>query len=157
MQSTSSIEMKQRCSRTWHSLILIRFVLRKTHTKSHRLRSEPETCDHSVSVSSKMIEKPVFFCNTDHHHLVSSFSYAFQRLAAQGSDEIEKFWKCDSNQYKSVQNSGATEPKTQPSRKSDGICRWLYCWLWETRLLYPLPANGKESSNRITGTLWTLL
>ena len=67
----------------------------------------------------------------------------------QGSDELDLYWSWDNNQDKAVQNTGATEPKTQSSRNSDGICRWLYPWSLTLRNRTDLPCKCRRSKYSI--------
>ena len=62
----------------------------------------------------------------------------------QDSDDIEVYWCWDSHQGKAVQNTGLTEPKTQTSRNTDGLCRWFFLRVWGTGPIYPIPANAKN-------------
>ena len=44
----------------------------------------------SVSISSNLIEEPIFICNSDPHHLVTSFVGALENLASQSKAKIKK-------------------------------------------------------------------
>ena len=43
----------------------------------------------SVSVSPSLIREPIFFCNTDPHHLVSSFIITLEGLATHSKVEMK--------------------------------------------------------------------
>ena len=43
----------------------------------------------SVSISSKLIPEPIFLCNSDPRHLVSSFISALEGLATQSKAQME--------------------------------------------------------------------
>ena len=42
----------------------------------------------SVSISSNLIPEPIFFCNAEPHHLISSFITAFEGLATQSKAQM---------------------------------------------------------------------
>ena len=48
----------------------------------------------SVSISSNLVKEPIFLCNSDPHHLITSFIGAFENLALQ-SKAIMKSLFCD--------------------------------------------------------------
>ena len=43
----------------------------------------------SVSISSNLVEEPIFFCNSDPHHLIASFIGALENLASQSKALIK--------------------------------------------------------------------
>ena len=43
----------------------------------------------SVSISSNLVEEPVFLCNSDPHHLVASFIGALENLASQSKPKMK--------------------------------------------------------------------
>ena len=46
----------------------------------------------SVSISSNLVEEPIFFCNSDPHHLVASFIGALESLASQSKAKMKNFF-----------------------------------------------------------------
>ena len=46
----------------------------------------------SVSISSNLVEEPIFICNSDPHHLVASFIGALENLAAQSNAKIKNLF-----------------------------------------------------------------
>ena len=46
----------------------------------------------SVSFSSKLVEEPIFFCNSDPHHLVESFIGALEKLASQTQAKMKNLF-----------------------------------------------------------------
>ena len=46
----------------------------------------------SVSISSNLLEEPIFFCNSHPHHLVASFIGAFGNLASQSKAKMKNFF-----------------------------------------------------------------
>ena len=46
----------------------------------------------SVSISSKLVEEPIFLCNSDPHHLVASFIGALKNLASQRKAKMENLF-----------------------------------------------------------------
>ena len=46
----------------------------------------------SVSISSNLVEEPIFLCNSDPHHLVASFIGAFENLASQSKAKIKNLF-----------------------------------------------------------------
>ena len=44
----------------------------------------------SVSISSNLVEEPIFLCNFDPHHLVASFTGTLEKLASQGKPKLKK-------------------------------------------------------------------
>ena len=43
----------------------------------------------SVSISSNLVEEPIFLCNSDPHHLVASFIGANEKLASQSKPKMK--------------------------------------------------------------------
>ena len=43
----------------------------------------------SVSISSNLVEEPIFLCNSDPHHLVASFIGALENLASQSKAKLK--------------------------------------------------------------------
>ena len=46
----------------------------------------------SVSISSNLVEEPIFLCNSDPHHLVSSFIGALENLASQSKAKMKNLF-----------------------------------------------------------------
>ena len=46
----------------------------------------------SVSISSNLVEEPIFICNSDPHHLVSSFNGALENLASQSQAKMKNLF-----------------------------------------------------------------
>ena len=46
----------------------------------------------SVSISSNLLEEPIFICNSDPHHLVPCFIGALETLASQSKAKMENFF-----------------------------------------------------------------
>ena len=46
----------------------------------------------SVSISSNLVEQPIFLCNSDPHHLVASFIGALENLASQSKTKMKNFF-----------------------------------------------------------------
>ena len=46
----------------------------------------------SVSISSNLVEEPIFICNSDPHHLVASFVGALESLASQSKAKMKNFF-----------------------------------------------------------------
>ena len=46
----------------------------------------------SVSISSNLVEGPIFLCNSDHHHLVASFIGLLENLASQSKAKIKNLF-----------------------------------------------------------------
>ena len=46
----------------------------------------------SVSISSNLVEKPIFLCNSDPHHLVSSFIGVLENLASQSKSKMKNLF-----------------------------------------------------------------
>ena len=46
----------------------------------------------SVSISSNLVEEPIFLCNSDPHHLVASFIGAIENLASQSKAKMKKLF-----------------------------------------------------------------
>ena len=45
----------------------------------------------SVSISSNLVEEPIFLCNSDPHHLVASFIGVLEKLASQSKTKMKNF------------------------------------------------------------------
>ena len=48
-----------------------------------------EACAISVSISSNLIPDPIFLCNANPHHLISSFITALEGLATQSRAQMK--------------------------------------------------------------------
>ena len=46
----------------------------------------------SVSISSNLVDEPIFLCNCDPHHLVASFVGALENLAAQSKAKMKNLF-----------------------------------------------------------------
>ena len=46
----------------------------------------------SVSISSDLLEEPIFICNSDPHYLIASFIGAHENLASQSKAKMEKLF-----------------------------------------------------------------
>ena len=46
----------------------------------------------SVSISSNLVEEPIFLCNSDPHHLVASFTGVFKNLASQSKAKLKNLF-----------------------------------------------------------------
>ena len=46
----------------------------------------------SVSISSNLVEEPIFICNSDPHHLVAYFIGAFENLASQSKAKMKNLF-----------------------------------------------------------------
>ena len=46
----------------------------------------------SVSISSNLVEEPIFICNSDPHHLVGSFIGALEKLAAKSKAKTKNLF-----------------------------------------------------------------
>ena len=46
----------------------------------------------SVSISSNLVEEPIFLCNSDPHHLVASFIGALENLASQSKAKMKNLF-----------------------------------------------------------------
>ena len=46
----------------------------------------------SVSISSNILEEPIFLCNSDPHHLVASFIEALENLASQRKTKMKSLF-----------------------------------------------------------------
>ena len=46
----------------------------------------------SVSISSNLVEGPIFICNSDPHHLVASFIGALENLASQSKAKMKNLF-----------------------------------------------------------------
>ena len=46
----------------------------------------------SVSISSNLVEEPIFLCNSDPHHLVASFIGALETSASQSKAEMKNLF-----------------------------------------------------------------
>ena len=46
----------------------------------------------TVSISSNLVEEPIFICNSDPHHLVASFIGALENLASQSKAKMENLF-----------------------------------------------------------------
>ena len=46
----------------------------------------------SVSITANLVEEPIFFCNSDPHHLVASFIGALEFLATQGRAKVKNLF-----------------------------------------------------------------
>ena len=78
----------------------------------------------SVSILSNLILEPIFLCNANPHHLISSFITALGGLATQSKALMKlNFIEVECNQDKTVCYTGTTQPKTQPSREGVKFCR----------------------------------
>ena len=61
-------------------------TLRDTNTTTWIVTHVPR----SVSISSNLVEEPIFLCNSDPHYFVGSFSGALENLSSQSKDEKRK-------------------------------------------------------------------
>ena len=78
----------------------------------------------SVSKSSNLIPEPIFLCNTNPHHLISSFITALEGLATQSKAQMKlNFIEVETAIKKTMCYNGTTQPKTQPSREDVKVCR----------------------------------
>ena len=90
MHSTSHIEGSENCSRTWQYLTLSPFVSRKqTHTNKQTTTWIGKHGPIAVCISSNLIPEPIFLCNANPHHLVSSFITALEGLATQSNAQMK--------------------------------------------------------------------
>ena len=144
------------CFKNWQFLILIQTMLKNTQIWRQKVQSDRSLYRYQL-VFRQIWSKNLFsFANPIpiiRSHPLLTLWMDCQVKARQGSDEVEIYWSWDSSQDEAVQNTGATQPKTQPSRNIDGLCRWLYRCLWVTRLIYPVPADAKDTVNWFAGTL----
>ena len=46
----------------------------------------------TVSISSNLVEEPIFICDTDPHHLTASFIETFENLASQSKTETKNLF-----------------------------------------------------------------
>ena len=46
----------------------------------------------SVSISSNLVKEPIFLCNSDPHHLVTSFISALEKLALQRKSKVKNLF-----------------------------------------------------------------
>ena len=46
----------------------------------------------SVSISSNLVDEPIFICNSDHHHLVASFIGTLENLASQSKSKMKNLF-----------------------------------------------------------------
>ena len=46
----------------------------------------------SVSISSNLVEEPIFLCNSDSHHLVASFIEVLENLASQSKSKLKSLF-----------------------------------------------------------------
>ena len=46
----------------------------------------------SVSISSNLVEEPIFLCNSGPHHLIASFIGALENLASQSKAKMKNFF-----------------------------------------------------------------
>ena len=74
----------------------------------------------SVSISSNLIPEPIFLCNSDPRHVVSSFVSALEGLATQSKAQMKlRFIEVETAiKIKLFGFLGTTQPKTQPTRTS---------------------------------------
>ena len=47
----------------------------------------------SVSISSNLLEEPIFICNSDSHHLIASFIGALENLASQSEAKMKNIFR----------------------------------------------------------------
>ena len=90
MHSTSHLEMSKNCSRIWQYLTLSPLVSRKqTHTNKLRLQRGSGSMYLFQFISSNLIPEPIFLCNANPHHLISSFITALEGLPTQSKAQIK--------------------------------------------------------------------
>ena len=63
-------------------------TFRDTNTASWIVKHVPI----SVSISSNLVEEPIFLCNSEPHHLVATFIGAPENLAPQSKAKIKNFF-----------------------------------------------------------------
>ena len=97
MHSTSSIEMSKKLFKNlaifdFESICVKENSYKQTETTTWFGKHVPI----SVSISSKLIPEPIFLCNANPHHLISSFITALEELAAQSKAQMKlNFFKVE--------------------------------------------------------------
>ena len=64
-------------------------VLKESHKQTETTTWIGKHVPMSVSISSNLIPEPIFLCNTNPHHLISSFITAPERLASQSKAQTK--------------------------------------------------------------------
>ena len=68
------------------------FVQEKTFRDTNTTTWIGKLVPISVSVSSNLVEKPMFLCNSDPHHLVATFIRALENLASQSKAKMKNLF-----------------------------------------------------------------
>ena len=111
----------------------------------------------SVSISSNLVKEPIFFCNSDPHHLVAPFIGAFENLASQSKAKMKSLF-LDIKTAINIKVRGILEKLTQRhSRREsarfdlsqDDCDNEVFAW---TQFLQ-IQKNQNNWSSRISGTL----
>ena len=72
----------------FESICVLKEALRDTNTTTWIGKHVPV----SVSTSSNLVEEPIFFCNSDPHHLVASFIQVLENLASQSKAKMKNLF-----------------------------------------------------------------
>ena len=87
--SVSKRQVNINLSLTQPCLILIRFAHEETFKGTKLTTWIGKHVPIPVSVSSNLVEEPIFLCNSDPHHLVASFIGALEELAFQSKVQMK--------------------------------------------------------------------
>ena len=113
----------------------------------------------SVSISSNLIPDPIFLCNANPHHLISSLIAALEGLASQSKDQMEMNFIEVETAIK-IKLCAILEQLNQRRNQAERVSNFVDGCIVEEEgkeFIYTIPANAKESTNWFTGTFWTLL
>ena len=72
----------------------------------------------SVSISSNLVEEPIFICNSDSHHLVASFIRALENLASQSRAKLKNLF-LDNETTKKIKLGIILEKLTQSHHRRE--------------------------------------
>ena len=86
--------MNKNSSKIWQYSTLNRFVSLKTNLQRHT-KKRTWIGKHvliTVSISSNLVEEPIFLCNSNLHHLVVSFIGTLENLVSQSKPKMESLF-----------------------------------------------------------------
>ena len=150
MHSLSHIELSKNCSRTWQkfdfeSICVKENSYKQTETTTWIGKHVPI----SVSFSSNLIPEPIFLCNANPHHLISSFITALEGLATQSKAQMKlKFIEVET--AIEIKLCAILEQLNQRRNQTEGVSNFvdeMYRGGGGKEFIYTIPANAKESIN----------
>ena len=116
---------EQKLFKNWLFLIVSPVVLNKNHTRRQRLQLGWVSMNRYQFLFRQIWSKNLLSFALPIPIILSHLFYCSRRISYPklNSDEINIHGTWDSNQDKAVQTTGTAEPKTQPSRNSEWLCR----------------------------------